>query len=88
MKIILDIAPHEDGVHCGDCEWAPHYKNGRVSIAESVKMCPLFPGDKRCDTQGQLRPAECLAGEREYMKMQAAVELLEDYSFEGAREGV
>ena len=62
MKIAIEIAPHEDGVHCGECR-------NLNRVGPDISACKLFEvflymrrGDRRRDDN-------CLAAEQEYKEL-------------------
>ena len=68
MKIILDIAPHEDGVHCDvTCHLAMiiPIQNNHVLIRI---QCPFLPPRyaTASDISKTERPEACIAAELEY----------------------
>ena len=77
MKIILDIAPHEDGVHCGDCQF--DFVSVYKESGESFSKCIGFLDENldgiwtKDDEGGPVRNEKCISAEREYRGMTEAM---------------
>ena len=72
MKIIFDIAPHEDGVHCDEtCPLAVHISTPDDDYQYGARC--LFAGERYGFVGKPIvieRPCACLAAEREYKHME------------------